>query len=84
MKPPRNKPCPCGSGRKAKWCCIIREEIAVARERQARYAEIRENYIDPRHMIEAARSSASGQWHYPRPASSVSVAQSTQPEPTES
>ena len=43
MKPPRNKPCPCGSGRKAKWCCTIREEIAVARRRQARYAAMREN-----------------------------------------
>lgn len=54
-KPPRNKPCPCGSGRKAKWCCIIKDEIIVARARQAVFAKIRESYIDHRRMTASAR-----------------------------
>lgn len=43
MKPSRNKPCPCGSGRKAKWCCTLKNEIVVARARQAVFAKIRED-----------------------------------------
>jgi hypothetical protein len=28
MRPKRNDPCPCGSGRKYKHCCLAKDEIA--------------------------------------------------------
>ncbi len=36
-RPGRNEPCPCGSGKKYKHCCIAKDEEAarVAREREA-------------------------------------------------
>src|SRR6266850_1614436 len=29
MKPGRNDPCPCGSGKKYKQCCLVRENASV-------------------------------------------------------
>ncbi len=34
LKPGRNDPCPCGSGKKYKKCCIDKEESSTTRERQ--------------------------------------------------
>ena len=34
-KTPRNAPCPCGSGRKYKYCCLGKEQ-ALRRERRYR------------------------------------------------
>ncbi len=36
-RPGRNAPCPCGSGKKYKHCCLVKDEEAdrVARERKA-------------------------------------------------
>ncbi|NCP78894.1 MAG: zinc chelation protein SecC, partial [Desulfuromonadales bacterium] len=29
----RNEPCPCGSGRKYKKCCLLKEESRASRQR---------------------------------------------------
>ena len=36
----RNDPCPCGSGKKYKRCCLEREEAASKEERRAHAAEL--------------------------------------------
>ena len=33
MKTPRNEPCPCGSGKKYKKCCLVQDESMVAEKR---------------------------------------------------
>jgi hypothetical protein len=33
MKLKRNAPCPCGSGRKYKHCCLLKNEIASPRKK---------------------------------------------------
>jgi hypothetical protein len=43
MKPQRNAPCPCGSGKKYKKCCLLKQpdglEDAVREERETRFEE---------------------------------------------
>jgi hypothetical protein len=38
-RPGRNEPCPCGSGRKYKQCCLAKDEAASATARAATAAE---------------------------------------------
>ena len=46
MPSPRNQPCPCGSGRKYKHCCMADDIIQRERDRQLawqRFLQAREN-----------------------------------------
>lgn len=44
--PGRNEPCPCGSGKKYKQCCLAKDE-AAAREARARAAEAEAKAVPP-------------------------------------
>jgi hypothetical protein len=48
----RNEPCPCGSGKKYKKCCLERMEAAAVAERQRQYAEIHARRERPPTMAE--------------------------------
>lgn len=67
MKAGRNDPCPCGSGKKYKKCCLSRDQEAVAKEAAATEAAAREaaTKTPPSSLIVPARPVASAM---PRPA----------------
>ncbi len=50
----RNDPCPCGSGKKYKHCCRVKDEAAEHQQRQARFEE-RQAQLE--HDDELARAS---------------------------
>lgn len=59
-RPGRNEPCPCGSGRKYKQCCLPKDEAldAAARKVQAEIAAATEMPADGAEGTEAATVSA--------------------------
>ncbi|MHB1560779.1 MAG: YecA family protein [Isosphaeraceae bacterium] len=70
MKAGRNDPCPCGSGKKYKKCCLSRDQEAVAKEVAAREAAAREAATKPppSSLIVPARPVASPMPHQAEPA----------------
>lgn len=73
-KPGRNEPCPCGSGRKYKQCCLHKDEEAAREQRAQAAAEAAEKAA-----AEKAAAEAEGGEAKPAPATQAPKAHGDQP-----
>lgn len=71
-KPGRNDPCPCGSGKKYKKCCLTRDEAAENERLAAQQSEREERAAEKRDELRQARKAITASLIAPGPLDDVS------------